>query len=115
MTPIGRRGRYLRPVFSALVFTAAVRMFAGEVPEGRGLDPPVPLPDGREVLTWEEEPVFTQTYHVNASHPDADDGNPGTAARPWRTIGRAARELGPGAPVLVFGEARADGPPPVDR
>ena len=45
------------------------------------------------------------TYHVDGSDPRADDRNPGTAARPWRTISRAARAgaLRPGDAVLIRG------------
>lgn len=42
-------------------------------------------------------------YVVDGSHPEADDNGPGTAARPWRTISRAARPdaLRPGDAVLI--------------
>ena len=45
------------------------------------------------------------TYHVDGSSPRADDRNPGTAERPWRTISRAARAgtLRPGDAVLIHG------------
>lgn len=43
------------------------------------------------------------SYVVDAGHPDADDANPGTAARPWRTISRATRPgtLRPGDAVVI--------------
>jgi hypothetical protein len=37
-------------------------------------------------------------YHVS---PSGSDANPGTAAKPWRSIGKAAATLGPGDTVLV--------------
>ena len=42
-------------------------------------------------------------YVVDAQHPEADDAGPGTAARPWRTISRAAHRgaLRPGDAVLI--------------
>jgi parallel beta-helix repeat protein len=39
-----------------------------------------------------------ETYYVD---PKGKDGGPGTTARPWRTLDRAARELEPGDVVLV--------------
>jgi hypothetical protein len=37
-------------------------------------------------------------YHVS---PAGNDANPGTDARPWKTIGKAAAALGPGDTVLI--------------
>lgn len=68
----------------------------------RSLEPPVLLPDGSEFTTWETpDPPFARTYYVSASHPDASDANPGTEARPFVTVDRAARLLQPGERVLV--------------
>ena len=42
----------------------------------------------------------------NASHfvaPDGDDGGPGTEAQPWRTLGRATRDLVPGDTLELRG------------
>jgi hypothetical protein len=48
-----------------------------------------------------------QTYHVAQQHPQADDANPGTEGRPWKTIQRAAEALRPGDTVLIHaGEYR---------
>ena len=41
------------------------------------------------------------TYWVDQRHPQADDANLGTRARPWRTISRATTVLQPGDAVLV--------------
>ncbi len=43
------------------------------------------------------------TYHVAAGHPLAADAAPGSAAEPWRTIGRAAEALEPGDRVVIHG------------
>lgn len=59
------------------------------------------LPDGSEFRSWEREPAFTRTYHVNRAHPAASDENPGTEELPFRTIGRAAEILEPGERVVV--------------
>jgi len=40
-------------------------------------------------------------YHVAQKHARAADDNPGTAARPWKTISRAAQTLQPGDTVIV--------------
>jgi hypothetical protein len=68
----------------------------------RALEPPVLLPDSSEFTTWEPAALrFTRTYHVNASQPGASDENPGTAARPFVTLNRAAQVLQPGERVIV--------------
>ncbi len=47
------------------------------------------------------------TYHVAQQHPQADDANPGTEDRPWRTVQRAAEALKCGDTVLIHaGEYR---------
>jgi len=40
-------------------------------------------------------------YVVAQTHPAASDEGPGTAERPWRTIGRAARQMRPGDAVRI--------------
>ncbi|MBM3497413.1 MAG: hypothetical protein FJX74_01975, partial [Armatimonadetes bacterium] len=48
-----------------------------------------------------------RTYHVARQHPQADDANPGSADRPWKTVQRAAGALKPGDTVLIHaGEYR---------
>ncbi len=59
------------------------------------------LPDGRKFDFWEKETEWTREFHVSASDPAASDDNDGSAARPFRTIGRAAKEAGPGERVLI--------------
>ena len=59
------------------------------------------LPDGRSYDFWEKETVWTRELHVSASDPAASDDNDGSAAHPFRTIGRAAAEAQPGDRVLI--------------
>jgi hypothetical protein len=59
------------------------------------------LPDGTPFAFWEDTTQFTRVYHVAQSHPAASDGNPGTEAQPFATIGRAADLLQPGEKVVV--------------
>ena len=67
----------------------------------KSLDPPVLLPDGTEFKTWEAPLKFTRTYYVDGSNPKASDSNPGSKARPFATVNRAAQLLGPGERVIV--------------
>lgn len=73
----------------------------GWTAELKSLDPPVYLPDGEEFKTWEVPLTFSRTYHVDPPHPQASDDNPGTEARPLRTINRAAQVLRPGQRVVI--------------
>ena len=59
------------------------------------------LPDGTEFRSWERPGRYTHTYHVAQGDPQTSDENPGTADRPWRTIGKAAATLQPGERVVV--------------
>ena len=59
------------------------------------------LPDGTVFRSWEQPRRYSQTYHVAQGDPQASDANPGTADRPWRTIGKAAATLRPGERVIV--------------
>ncbi len=59
------------------------------------------LPDGEPLRFWHPTTKFKRTLIVDQNHPDADDGNPGTAERPLRTIGAAAERAEPGDRVLV--------------
>lgn len=65
------------------------------------LPSPVHLPNGEEFKTWEQPLSFSKTYHVRRNHPHADDDNPGTEDRPFKTIQRAAVALRPGEQVLI--------------
>jgi len=59
------------------------------------------LPDGTIFRSWEQPRRYTHTHHVAQGDPQANDENPGTADRPWRTIGKAAATLQPGERVIV--------------
>ena len=59
------------------------------------------LPDGRSFDFWEKETVWTRELHVAGADPASSDENDGSAGAPFRTIGRAAAEAGPGDRVLI--------------
>ncbi len=46
------------------------------------------LPDGTVFRPWQPSRRHVRTYHVAQNAPLASDENPGTAERPWRTIGQ---------------------------
>ncbi len=64
------------------------------------------LPDGKEFVFWEKEPVFEREYHVDGRNKLASDENDGSAERPFRTINRAAEIAEPGTRIIVAGEIR---------
>src|SRR3954464_3676613 len=59
------------------------------------------LPDGTTYAAWEQPLTFSKTYYVDKSDPRADDNGPGTKARPFRTINKAAQLLRPGERVVI--------------
>ena len=59
------------------------------------------LPDGRTFEFWEKETLWKRELHVNMNDPAASDDNDGSAARPFRTIGRAAALAEPGDRVRI--------------
>jgi len=59
------------------------------------------MPDGTPFAFWEDATEYTRVYHVACAHPNASDGNPGTAAEPFATISRAAAVLQPSEKVVV--------------
>src|SRR6185436_13639990 len=59
------------------------------------------LPDGTSYDAWEQPLTFSKTYYVDASAAAADDNGPGTRARPFRTISKAAQVLQPGERVVI--------------
>ncbi|WP_442681111.1 right-handed parallel beta-helix repeat-containing protein [Sphingomonas sp. ASY06-1R] len=75
---------------------AAARARQGDAASGDAL-----MPDGSLFARWEQPLVFSRTYHVDANAPDADDAGPGSEARPFRTIGKAAELLQPGERVVI--------------
>ena len=59
------------------------------------------MPDGTEFPLWERPLQFSRTYYVEGNSPSANDSNPGTKERPFRTIGKAADVLQPGERVVI--------------
>jgi hypothetical protein len=59
------------------------------------------LPDGTAYAAWEQPLTFSKTYYVDNADPKADDNGPGTKARPFRTINKAAQLLRPGERVVI--------------
>jgi hypothetical protein len=59
------------------------------------------LPDGTPLPLWEQALTFSKTYYVDNQSSKADDNGPGTSARPFRTIGKAAKVLQPGERVVI--------------
>ncbi len=75
------------------VAAAAAQASAGA---GDGL-----LPDGTAYAAWEQPLTFSRTYFVDNQNSQADDDGPGTEARPFRTINKAAQVLQPGERVVI--------------
>ncbi len=59
------------------------------------------LPDGSEHESWDQPLKFSKTYYVDNMNPRASDGGPGTSARPFRTINKAAQVLQAGERVVI--------------
>src|SRR3954452_23927748 len=59
------------------------------------------LPDGTPYAAWEQPLTLSKTYYVDNGDARADDNGPGTKARPFRTINRAAELLRPGERVVI--------------
>ena len=59
------------------------------------------LPDGTPYAAWEQPLTFSKTYYVDNGDPKADDNGPGTKARPFRTINKAAQLLQPGERAVI--------------
>ena len=59
------------------------------------------MPDGKAFEFWDDTTRYTTTYVVARENPVAADENPGTAEKPFATIGKAAALLKPGEKVIV--------------
>ena len=59
------------------------------------------LPDGTDFVFWEQPLTFSKTYYVDGSSILSSDDGPGSAKRPFRTIGKAAEVLKPGERVVI--------------
>jgi parallel beta-helix repeat protein len=55
------------------------------------------------VCGWVSPSALAATYHVAPWVNAADDVNPGTPGRPWKTLARAGRSLKPGDALLLHG------------
>jgi hypothetical protein len=61
------------------------------------------LPSGKPFEFWGDATEYRRTYHVACEDPAADDAGPGSAEKPFRTIGAAAARLAPGEKVTIHG------------
>ncbi|MDD6805470.1 MAG: right-handed parallel beta-helix repeat-containing protein [Clostridiales bacterium] len=59
------------------------------------------LPDGSCFSFWEVPVVYERELHVDCNHPEADDGNEGTAQKPFKTINKAASVATPGTRIWI--------------
>ena len=59
------------------------------------------LPDGTAFAAGNSRSTFSKTYYVDNGDAKADDNGPGTKARPFRTINKAAQVLQPGERVVI--------------
>ena len=59
------------------------------------------LANGKPFVSWEENQVYTKTYYVDQSNPNASDLNGGTEELPFKTINAAAKILQPGQKVII--------------
>ena len=58
-------------------------------------------PTAPSYASWEQPLKFSKTYYVDNNSAKADDNGPGTSARPFRTINKAAQVLQPGERVVI--------------
>ncbi len=99
-----RRGASLVTVIIALaVGVLAFGWFTGPMgaQQGGAQREAVRMPDGTDFPNWEQPLQFSRTYYVDGASPNANDANPGTRERPFRTIGKAAEVLQPGERVVI--------------
>jgi len=64
-------------------------------------DPSAILPDGTYFDFWERDCAYDRELIVDGASPQASDDNDGSADRPLKTIGRAARLATPGTRVRI--------------
>ncbi len=86
---------------SAAVIAAAIGMERSILGQTAAAPSDNRLPDGTEHVFWEQPLKFSKTYFVDNTSAKADDHGPGTAARPFRTINKAAQVLEPGERVVI--------------
>lgn len=61
------------------------------------------MPNGSYFPFWEDETEYKTILYVDGGHAAADDSNPGTEEKPYKTINAAAQVAGPGTKVLIKG------------
>jgi hypothetical protein len=85
------------------VGTRAFSQAAGENATGAGQSSHADarLPDGTDLVAWEQPLRFSKSYYVDTNSARADDHGPGTSAQPFRTINQAAQVLQPGERVVI--------------
>jgi hypothetical protein len=88
---VGAMAALGRPLFAGTGTDAAQAGAAGDST----------LPDGTPYAAWEQPLTFSKTYYVDNNDAKADDNGPGTRARPFRTINKAAQVLQPGERVVI--------------
>ena len=103
--PIDRR-RFLGYAGAGALVSLGGHLFAlGQNRPAQAADGTVPpdsrLPDGTVYAVWEQPLTFSKTYYVDNQDARADDSGPGTSARPFRTINKAAEVLQPGERVVI--------------
>src|SRR5579871_458275 len=103
--PIDRR-RFLGSAGAGALVSLGGRLFAlGQNRPAQAADGTIPpdsrLPDGTMYAVWEQPLTFSKTYYVDNQDAMADDSGPGTSARPFRTINKAAQILQPGERVVI--------------
>ena len=83
----------------ATVLALLVSLLAGQA--SLAFAEAVRLPDGSLFEFWDDLTRYSKAYHVAQKHPNAADDNPGTADRPFKSIGAAAAILRPTEKVVV--------------
>ena len=61
------------------------------------------LPQGDYYPFWDDETEYKNFLYVDCNNASADDGNPGTKEKPFKTINAAAQIAAPGTKVLISG------------
>jgi hypothetical protein len=106
LTPVNRRRfmQYAAGVGAVVSLGGAIPGWSQQAaagPANAGGSSDDRLPDGTQYVSWEQPLTFTKTYYVDNNHAGSDDNGPGTSARPFRTINKAAQVLQPGERVVI--------------